>query len=101
MADFSSFTDSQLLAIEDAFDTADLETCIGEEATIFWYEILEEIAQRDLMEEEMRGLTANWVVDRLVPLPVKRAFRMPPGTPVTLKPGSLGRVSGIIAKRKL
>lgn len=78
-------TDSQLLAIADAFETASMETCVGLEGLLFWYSVLEEIARRDLMGEESRADEADWIVDHLFPAPVRRIVidhqPLPPGLP--------------------
>jgi hypothetical protein len=75
-------TDPQLLAIADAFETASMETSVGVEGLLFWYAVLEEIARRDLMDEESRADEADWIVKHLCPAPAKRIVidrPLPPG----------------------
>jgi hypothetical protein len=78
-------TDPQLLAICDAFETASMETGVGEEGLLFWYAVLEEIARRDLINAEARADEADWIISLLFPAPVKRIVidrpPLPPGLP--------------------
>lgn len=63
------FTDPQLLALADAFETASMETSLTQEAFIAWYAVLEEVARRDLMDEDTRAEEADWIVSHLFPEP--------------------------------
>jgi hypothetical protein len=86
MADWSSFTNPQVLAIWDAFDTAAMETSLGTESLLLYLEVVEEMARRDLFDPDHRAAEVDFIISFLVPS-TDRIIVTPPPAPLHGLPG--------------
>lgn len=80
--DWSSFEDGQLLSIDDAFDVKSMEIGLSEDELLLAWDLLEEIARRDLRSPDDRASEAGWIVEQMFPAAPQRKIEIPPTTPL-------------------